>query len=52
MGANALQSPFPFYQIGAGSMGIQHKRKALRTAAKRKRKSTKHKTRSLKKSAK
>ncbi|CAN5263358.1 hypothetical protein BH11PLA2_BH11PLA2_32290 [soil metagenome] len=33
-------------------MGIQSKRKELRTAAKRKRKSTKHKLRSVKKSRK
>jgi hypothetical protein len=33
-------------------MGIQHKRKELRTASKRRRKTAKHKTRMVKKSKK
>jgi hypothetical protein len=40
------------FTCGAGPMGIQHARKELRTANKRRRKKRKHKLRSVKKSKK
>ena len=51
-GAIRYQSDPNTFTCGAGPMGIQHARKELRTANKRRRKKRKHKLRSVKKSKK